>query len=191
MQLDPIARFQQWFAQASRRVPLAEAVALATCTKAGHPSVRYVLLKQADEAGFVFFTDGRSRKGSELQSNPRAAMAFYWHELGRQVRVEGKVIRVSSAEADAYWSTRPRPSRIAAASSLQSATLAGRELLLARWVRLQRQYRGQPVPRPPAWTGFRIVPDSIEFWTRGAHRLHRRELFRRRRTGWERRLLQP
>jgi pyridoxamine 5'-phosphate oxidase len=192
MPSDPVACFQRWFRQAERAgTPLAEAMALATATGRGAPSVRFVLLKGVDERGFAFFTDGRSRKGRELGQNPHAALAFYWNRLGKQVRIEGRVEAVSAAEADAYWATRPRASRLAALASQQSAPLASRTALDARWRRLRRRYRGKPVPRPPGWTGFRVVPETIEFWTHRARRLHDRELFVRRRKGWTRRLLQP
>jgi pyridoxamine 5'-phosphate oxidase len=166
-------------------------MALATATRAGAPSVRFVLLKQADRRGFVFFTDARSRKGRELARNARAAFAFYWNPLGRQVRIEGRVAPISAREADAYWETRPRPSRLAASVSHQSAELPSRAWLIARWRRLGRQNRRRPVPRPSTWTGFRVVPDTIEFWTHREHRLHDRELFVRGRRGWRRTLLQP
>ncbi len=192
MSTDPVRRFQRWFLDASRRrVPLPEAVALATASRRGAPAVRFVLLKQVDRRGFVFFTDGRSRKGRELAENPRAALAVYWDATGRAVRVEGRVEPVSAAEADAYWEKRPRESRLAASASLQSAPLASRAVLAAHWRRLERAYGGRAVPRPPDWTGFRILPDAIEFWTRGPHRLHERELFVRTRRGWRRMLLQP
>jgi len=189
---DPVARFRRLFRQAARtRQPLPEAMALATATRRGVPSVRYVLLKGVGPRGFVFFTDGRSRKGRELRAPARAAVAFYWHPTGKQVRIEGRVEQVSAAETDRYWATRPRESQLAALASEQSATIARRGTLVARWRRLRRLYRGRPVPRPPEWTGFRIIPSSIEFWTRHEHRLHDRELFVRTRAGWRRRLLQP
>ena len=192
METDPLARFQRWFAQARRaRIELPEAMALATADADGRPSVRFVLLKQADARGFVFFTDGRSRKGRDLAANPHAALVFYWDPIRRQVRVEGRVERVSPAEADAYWATRPRASRLAASISRQSTTLPSRAWLVARWEALRRRYRGRPVPRPPTWTGFRVVPDRIEFWVHRARWLHDRELFVRSRRGWSRRLLQP
>jgi len=188
----PIARFRRWYAEAERTgVPLPEAIALATADARGRPSVRYVLLKHADARGFVFFTDGRSRKGRELAANPEAAFAWYWDALGRQVRVEGRVVVVEDAEADAYWATRPRESRLAAAASTQSAPLGSRAVLMRRWRVLGRRHPGEDVPRPPVWRGYRIVPRAIEFWTRGEFRLHHRERFERRRGGWQRRLLQP
>ncbi len=192
MAVDPIARFRRWFAEASRaRVPLPEAIALATVSAAGRPSVRFVLLKQVDRDGFVFFTDGGSRKGRELARNPYVSFACYWDRIGKQVRVEGRVEPVTPDEADAYWATRPRGSRLAASSSSQSRPLATRSVLVRRWHQLQRRHVGGVVPRPHAWMGYLIVPTAIEFWTRGKDRLHHRELFRRGRTGWRRRLLQP
>jgi pyridoxamine 5'-phosphate oxidase len=189
---DPIARFRRWFAAAERTgMPLPEAIALATADGRGRPSVRYVLLKHVDTRGFVFFTDARSRKGGELAVNPEAAFAVYWDALGKQVRVEGRVTDVPAAEADAYWRTRPRESRLAAAASRQSSELGSRAELLARWRALARRHPGDDVPRPAAWTGYRIVPRAIEFWTRGDFRLHRRERFVRRRGVWRRSLLQP
>ncbi|MCC6849606.1 MAG: pyridoxamine 5'-phosphate oxidase [Deltaproteobacteria bacterium] len=188
----PIARFRRWYAEAERAgAPLPEAVALATADARGRPSVRYVLLKHADVRGFVFFTDGRSRKGRELEANPEAALACYWDALGRQVRVEGRVVVVDGPEADAYWATRPRESRLAASASTQSAPLASRAALVRRWRALGRRHPGDDVPRPPLWRGYRLAPRAIEFWTRGESRLHRRERFERRRGGWRRRLLQP
>ncbi len=192
MALDPIAKFKRWYADAERaRVPMPEAIALATADRRGRPSVRFVLLKQVDARGFVFFTDGRSRKGGDLAANPEAAFVVYWDALGRQVRVEGPVKQVAAAEADAYWQTRPRESRLAGTASRQSATLATRADLLGRWRALGRSHGGDDVPRPPAWTGYRIAPRAIEFWTRGASRLHHRERFERRAGAWTRRLLQP
>jgi pyridoxamine 5'-phosphate oxidase len=172
-------------------MPLPEAMALATATRRGAPSLRFVLLKAADARGFVFFTNAMSPKGRDLAANARAALTFYWNPLGRQVRIEGRVQQVSPEEADDYWATRPRASQLAALASRQSARLSSRAALEARWRRLRGRYRGKPVPRPPAWTGFRVVPRSIEFWTHQEHRLHHREVFRRTRRGWRRALLQP
>ena len=189
---DPVVKFNRWYAAAIRaRVPLPDAMALATADRRGTPSVRFVLLKGADERGFVFFTDGRSRKGRELAARSRAALAFYWDRTSKQARIEGRVVPVSSSEADAYWATRPRGSRLAASVSMQSASMPSQRWLVARWRRLRRELDGAAVPRPAAWKGYRLVPDAIEFWTRGAHRLHHRERFERRRRGWRRRLLQP
>jgi pyridoxamine 5'-phosphate oxidase len=189
---DPIARFRQWFEAAVRRggrIP--ERMALATADSQGRPSVRYVLLRGVDERGFVFYTDGRSRKGRELRENPRAALVFYWDALGRQVCVEGRAEPLEPDLVDAYWASRSRDKRLAAASSIQGAPLRSRRDLLQRYERLRERYRGREIPRPPAWTGFRVVPEAIEFWVRGAHRLHHRERFELRDGRWHRQLLQP
>lgn len=192
MPADPIARFRRWFAEAEAAgAPLPEAIALATADHRARPSVRYVLLKGVDRRGFVFFTDARSRKGRELAANPQAAFACYWDAISKQVRVEGRVVRVTSAESDAYWTTRPRESRLAASVSRQSAVLVRRSELIARWRALGRRHAGDDIPRPPEWTGYRIVPRAVEFWTRGDFRLHRRERFERKGDGWTRRMLQP
>lgn len=189
---EPLLRFRRWFHAARRAgIELPEAMALATADHAGRPAVRFVLLKEADARGFVFFTDGRSRKGRELRENPRAAAVFYWHESGKQVRVEGRIEEVTAAEADAYWETRPRGSRLAASVSTQSATLHSRARLIAAWRGLDRQLGKGAIPRPSAWTGYRIVPSAIEFWRRGEARLHDRVLYVRRRGGWKRTLVQP
>jgi len=188
---DPIARFLRWYREAARRVELPEACALATATRRGRPSVRYVLLKGADARGFVFFTDARSRKGAELRDNPRAALAFYWHETGRQVRVEGSVREVSASEADVYWATRPRGSQLSASVSRQSAPIGSRGELRRALLRLKASRSGLSLPRPAYWRGYLLVPGAIEFWVRGAWRLHFRERFVRRAGRWRGALLQP
>lgn len=189
---DPIARFQRWYSEAKRKgAPQPEAMALGTVASKGLPSVRFVLLKQVNQDGFVFFSDSRSRKGREMEATQRVAATFYWQLLGKQVRIEGKVETVSTAEADAYWATRPRPSQLSASASYQSAALASREILTARRAALARKYRGKPVPRPKTWTGFRIVPDAIEFWTHKDNRLHHREVFTRTKRSWKSKLLSP
>jgi pyridoxamine 5'-phosphate oxidase len=189
---DPIAKYIRWLEQARRAgIPNYEAVALATAAPSGKMSVRFVLLKGIDARGFVFFTDARSRKGRELRDHPRASFAHYWQAKGRQVRVEGDVEEVTPAEADAYWLTRPRQSRLAASASHQSARLRSRAELLARFARLAMKFSGREVPRPSSWTGFRVRPESIEFWTHREHRLHDREIYLRRGRGWRRYLLQP
>jgi pyridoxamine 5'-phosphate oxidase len=189
---DPIKKFIRWLDDArERELPNYEAMALATAGPDGHPSVRFVLLKQVDERGFVFYTDCRSRKGRELRTNPRASLAFYWQPQGRQVRVEGRIEEVAPSEADQYWATRPRQSQIAASVSYQSAPLRSRALLLARMTKLAGKVRGRDVPRPREWSGFRLRPDAIEFWTHREHRLHNREIYLRRGSKWRRSLLQP
>jgi pyridoxamine 5'-phosphate oxidase len=189
---DPIAKFLRWLEDAQGAgIPNYEAMALATATRAGKTSVRFVLLKGIDERGFVFFTDARSRKGRELRGNPHASLAIFWQAMGRQVRVEGSVEEVTPAEADAYWPSRPRQSRLAASASHQSARLRSRAELLARFARLARKFRGREVPRPRPWTGFRVRPDAIEFWTHREHRLHDREIYLRHGRQWRRDRLQP
>ena len=192
MRHDPIAKFIRWLDDARRlEIPNYEAMALATAARGAGTSVRFVLLKGIDERGFVFFTDARSRKGRELRGNPRAALALYWQPNGRQVRIEGRVQEVAPAEADGYWSTRPRQSQLAAAVSHQSARLRSRAELMARLARLAKTLRGRDVPRPREWTGFRVRPDTVEFWTHREHRLHQREIYVRQGRGWRRELLQP
>lgn len=192
MRQDPIRRFQRWLAEARKAgVPLPEAMALATADRHGRPSVRYVLLKGADTRGFVFYTNLQSSKARDLRANARGALAFYWDAIGRQVRCEGHVTDVSPAEADAYWASRPRGSQAASAASRQSAPLANSSALMTRYRELLRRYEGTEIPRPEVWSGFRLVPERIEFWTRREPRLHRRELFVRSRGRWTLRLLQP
>jgi pyridoxamine 5'-phosphate oxidase len=189
---DPIARFHRWFADArSAGIRQPDAMALATVDVAGRPAVRMVLLKEADRRGFVFYTNVHSPKGRQLAANPHAALVLHWDPIGRQVRIEGPVQPVAEDEADAYWATRPRASQLAALASEQSKPVASRAELLARWRALDRTYRGAPVPRPRHWSGYRVVPQSIEFWTHRDHRLHDRELFERTRTGWKCTRLQP
>ena len=166
-------------------------MALATATRDGAPSVRYVLLRGIDARGLVFYTDARSRKGTELRANPRAALALYWDASGKQVRIEGRVEEVEPELADAYWQSRDRGKRLAAIASTQSAPLARRADLVARFGRLRIRYRAKDVPRPVYWTGFRVVPSTIELWVRRRDRLHHRELFTLERGSWRRRLLQP
>jgi pyridoxamine 5'-phosphate oxidase len=179
------------FRQASAAEAEADAMVLATVDPDGRPSARYVLLKSFDERGFVFFTNVRSRKARALAMNPTAALCFYWAALGRQVRVEGRVEAVGAEEADAYFKTRPRESQIGAWASDQSAPLGSRELLEQRVYEAARRFEGGSVPRPPFWSGFRVVPDAIEFWTRDRARLHTRERFERKVDTWTRSLLYP
>lgn len=189
---DPIARFRSWYRDAEKRgARQPDAMALATVGRGGVPSLRFVLLKGADERGFVFVTDGRSRKGGELARNAHVAATFYWNATGKQVRIEGRARPVSAAESDELWRDRPRGSQLSAAASLQSALLAERAVLVRRRAELARRFRGQPVPRPDGWCGYRIVPERIELWVHRANRLHHRELFERSARGWRKTLLQP
>jgi pyridoxamine 5'-phosphate oxidase len=176
MTTDPLALFHEWIEGPE--------VALATATPDGRPSVRMVLLKSADERGFTFFTGYDSRKGSELEANPRAALLF--HRPGIQVRVEGAVVRVPAEESDAYWAMRPAASRRSAAASRQSRPIGSREELEAAVAAQPRE-----PPRPARWGGYRLVPDTYEFWRHRDDRLHERHLFRARANGWDIDMLQP
>lgn len=189
---DPIAQFREWFdAARDAGVPFPETMTLATASADGAPSARMVLLKGADEDGFVFFTGYESRKGEELAANPLAALVFYWQPLGRQVRVEGPVERVPEAESAEYWATRPRGSRLAALTSRQSRPLPSREQLEQRYAEIEREHDGREVPLPPHWGGFRLRPDAIEFWEHRDNRLHDRLRFTRAREGWQAERLWP
>jgi pyridoxamine 5'-phosphate oxidase len=178
---------------AGGELPEANAATLATATRDGHPSARTVLVKSASEQGFVFYTSYLSRKASELEANPRAALLFYWPWPPRQVRVEGPVERVTADESDAYWRSRPRGSQLAAAASQQSAPIDARATLLARVQQLEREHRGGAVPRPPTWGGYRVLPELLEFWEGRPDRLHERVRYVRAAsgTGWRTELLQP
>jgi pyridoxamine 5'-phosphate oxidase len=189
---DPVQQFREWFDEAKRAgVPAPEAMTLATATADGAPSARMVLLKGADEDGFVFYTGYDSRKGGELAENPRAALVFYWQPVGKQVRVEGPVERVSEAESAAYFETRPRGSQLAAWASQQSRPLASREELERRYAELEQEYEGRDVPLPPQWGGYRLQPEVIEFWEHHENRLHDRVYYTRAREGWQTERLAP
>ena len=190
--LDPIERFKDAFQRAHASEPHeGSAVALATADASGAPSLRMVLLRGVDARGFVIFTNRGSRKGLELDANPRAALCFYWASLDEQVRVEGAVERVSDEESDAYFASRPRGSQIGAWASRQSAVLASREDLESAAREVEERFAGGPVPRPPFWGGYRVVPASIEFWRAGTNRLHERVRYDREGSGWRTALLSP
>jgi pyridoxamine 5'-phosphate oxidase len=193
MAADPHQLFEEWF-ELARAAELndANAVALATADAAGRPSVRMVLLKGHDERGFVFYTNQDSRKGAALEANPYAALLFHWKSLRRQVRIEGPVGPVSSEEADLYFSTRSRDSQLGAWASDQSRPLDARETFERRYEEMRARFDGRDVPRPPRWSGYRVEPQRIEFWTDRAHRLHERRLFTRDEAGgWSEGLLYP
>jgi pyridoxamine 5'-phosphate oxidase len=189
---DPLVQFHKWFDDARRaELPEPNAMTLATATPAGVPSARMVLLKAADERGFTFFTDYRSRKGQELEANPHAALVFFWGELERQVRITGTVSRVSREETEAYFRTRPRESRLGAWTSHQSKVLAGRETLEARLREMAARHPGDEVPTPPYWGGYLLKPDALEFWQGRESRLHDRVRYQREAGSWRIERLSP
>jgi pyridoxamine 5'-phosphate oxidase len=192
---DPIARFALLLDAAHRvgpeRLPEPTAFALATAGADGRPSVRMVLLKDASDAGFVFYTNFESRKGRELVARPSAAMCFHWQPLDRQVRVEGPIERVSDEEADAYFATRARGSQLGAWASRQSEPMADPCELDRRLAQFEARFAGGPVPRPPYWSGFRLVPNRVEFWIGQPSRLHTRHLYSRDGARWRIETLYP
>ena len=192
MTTDPLALFDAWLAEAEGSEPNdPNAMALATVDAGGQPSVRMVLLKGRDQ-GFVFYTNGESRKADQLAATGRAALMFHWKSLRKQVRVEGAVGPVDDALADAYFATRSRESQLGAWASEQSRHLPERAHLEARYAEVVARFEGQPVPRPPHWRGYRVTPARLEFWEDGAHRLHNRRLFSMNGSGeWSARLLHP
>ena len=177
---DPIKQFQKWFAEAvSAKLPLPEAMSLATVNSDGKPTSRMVLLKQADDDGFVFFTNYRSAKAGELEANPNVALVFFWSQFDRQVRIEGTVTKTSAEESQAYFATRPRESQVGAWASPQSAVINGRAELEAKQHELEKLYEGGPVPWPEHWGGYRVKPNRIEFWKGRIGRLHDRIVYER------------
>lgn len=189
---DPFALFDSWFTEARASEPNdANAMALATTTADGHPSLRMVLLKGHGPGGFVFYTNLDSRKGGELAANPHVALLFHWKSLRRQIRIEGAVTPVDDSVADAYFATRSRDSQLGAWASDQSRPLDSRETFEARFEEMQARFAGQDVPRPPRWSGWRVNPSAIEFWQDRAHRLHERTIFQRAGDGWTKGYLYP
>lgn len=191
---DPDTLFDRWLAEAEASEPNdANAMALATADARGRPSVRMVLLKGHDRAGFVFYTNRESRKGDDLAANGQAGLLFHWKSLRRQVRVEGRVERVADADSDAYFASRPRESQLGAWASDQSRPLPARATFDERYAAAEARFAGQDVSRPPHWGGYRVIADAIEFWQDRAYRLHERRLFTRAAEGgaWQEGLLFP
>jgi pyridoxamine 5'-phosphate oxidase len=188
---EPLAMVRRWMEEAEGAgIRNANAIALATASANGRPSVRHVLLRGLDDRGFVFYTNHGSRKGSELAQNPRAAFTMYWRELDRQISVDGDVERVTEQESDAYFATRPREARLGAWASQQGAELASRDELLARYAEAEQRFPAD-VPRPSFWGGYRIAPIAVEFWQGRLHRLHDRFRYDRDGDGWSVRRLAP
>ena len=189
---DPFQLFEAWMQEAAASEPNdASAMALATVDADGQPTVRIVLLKGIDDQGFVFYTNLESDKGRQLLAQPKASLNFHWKSLERQIRIDGGVEQVSDGEADAYYATRPRGSQIGAWASDQSRPLEDRALLEQRVAECEARFEGDDVPRPPHWSGFRVVPARIEFWQGMPYRLHDRVVYSRRAEGWSTQRLYP
>ncbi|MDX2095299.1 MAG: pyridoxamine 5'-phosphate oxidase [Alphaproteobacteria bacterium] len=192
---DPLSKFSQWLSDAHAHTAIHDATAmtLATATPDGAPSARIVLLKEATPDGFVFYGNMESRKFRELSANPRAALCFYWVPLNRQVRIEGSTVPVSEAEADAYFASRPRKRQLGAWTSQQSRPLSSRAEMEERLTQFTQQFAGGAVPRPPHWSGWRLVPHTMEFWVNSDARLHEREVYTRADAAspWQHTLLYP
>lgn len=188
---DPIVMLHAWLADAAGASPHPDSMTLATADANGRPSARVVLLRGLDDRGLVFFTNRMSRKGEELRRNPFAALVFHWWELGRQVRAEGPVEEVGSDESGAYWHTRQRASQVAAWASPQSQTIAGRSELDDLVVEAESRFDSGPVPLPPFWGGYRVVPEMVELWVHRESRLHDRIRYTRSVDGWRRERLAP
>jgi pyridoxamine 5'-phosphate oxidase len=190
---NPVQQFQRWFRQARKdpRLDLPEAMCLSTITAGGGPSARMVLLKGVDRRGFNFFTNIDSPKAEDLLARPRAALTFHWRSQRRQIRIEGKVVRLPKSAADAYFATRPRDSQIGSWASRQSQPLESRAKLLEAFHQWERRYQGKKVPAPPHWQGFRLEPARVEFWQERPYRLHDRWLYVKQRDGWKITRLSP
>lgn len=189
---DPLKQFQVWFDDILKAdIPEPNAMTLATATPDGTPSARMVLLKGLDEQGFAFYSNFESRKGQELAANPKAALVFWWVELERQVRIEGRVERIDAEEADQYFHSRPLGSRLGAWASPQSQVISTRDILEQQLSQLESEYQNQPVPRPPHWGGYRVIPQVIEFWQGRPNRLHDRLRYTKQGEQWQIERLAP
>jgi len=190
--VEPVEIFKQWIAEAEKvGIALPTAMALATADGEGRPSVRYVLLKDVDERGFSFCTNRLSRKGKEIVENPQASIAFYWHEIGRQVRVDGQLTVLAARRVEEIWRERPRESQLSSLSSEQSTPVSDHQEILKRYRALDEEYRDREIPCPPDWVCYLLIPEQVEFWTRGDPRLHHRQVFTRNGETWTQQLLQP
>jgi len=189
---DPFRQFEQWFQEAeAAKLPEPNAMILSTATRDGRPSARTVLLKGLDGRGFVFYSNYESRKGRELDNNARANLVFPWIAIERQVIIEGAVTRVAREESEAYFHSRPRPSQLSAWASQQSAIISGRAALEDSLKALDKKYAGKEVPLPPQWGGYRVAPETVEFWQGRRSRLHDRLRYRREKDGWTIERLSP
>ena len=189
---DPLAFFHKWFAEAQHaKITEVNAMTLATVNAAGQPHARIVLLKGVEDGGFVFFTNYSSTKGHDLEVNPHASLLFFWKELERQVRIEGHVVKIDEADSDAYFHSRPAGSRLGAWSSPQSQPITDRSVLDANYLKYEREFAGAPIPRPPHWGGYRVIPSIIEFWQGRSSRMHDRILFSNAGGNWTKERLAP
>lgn len=188
----PLTQFTKWFDEATKLCQFeVNAATLATCSKSGRPAARQILLKELDQKGFVFFSNYTSRKALDLEATPYAALLFYWPDIERQVRVEGRIEKVSNKESDAYFATRPRGSQLGAWASNQSSPVKTRSILEKRLSYFEKLYRDQSIPRPPHWGGYRLIPNQVEFWQGRPNRLHDRILYRLQKQRWIKMRLAP
>jgi pyridoxamine 5'-phosphate oxidase len=189
---DPIHLFRKWLQTAvDENIPEVNAMTLATATREGHPSARTVLLKGFDENGFVFYTNYKGRKAAEIEKNPYAALLIFWKELERQIRIEGRVEKVSESDSDEYFNSRPLESKLSAIVSNQSRPIESRGQLEEMWIENLKKYDNKEIPRPVYWGGYRVIPDKIEFWQGRPNRMHDRILYSKTETGWKIQRLQP